>query len=50
FRKIGEVLDKYYAPARYPDVNFAGEYTEKSAQEALDLALKVLGFVKKEIF
>jgi HEPN domain-containing protein len=48
FKKYCETLDQYYIGSRYPDTG-SGEYSEDEAQEALELASKILDFVKKKI-
>lgn len=48
-KEQAEILDKYYAPTRYPDVMVAEEYTQLKAAEALDLAREILEFVKRKI-
>lgn len=46
FKNKVEILDKYYAPTRYPDVGDFVIFSENQAQEALAIAEKVLTFVK----
>ena len=46
-------LDKVYIPTRYPDAHPAGpaarHYTRLEAEEALDLAQKILAFVEEKL-
>jgi len=50
---IGEKLDRFYVPTRYPNAWPYGaphkHYTEEDAKQALEYAEKVLSFVKGEI-
>jgi len=39
-------LNKYYNPVRYPDEIFI-DYTEEDAEEALELAEKIIKFIKR---
>ena len=51
--EAAKVLDKYYIPTRYPDAHPAGpaarHYTRLEAEEALDLAQKILAFVEEKL-
>ena len=51
--QAAKVLDKYYIPTRYPDAHPAGpaarHYTRLEAEEALDLAQKILAFVEEKL-
>jgi len=49
FKNKVEILDKYYAPTRYPDLGIDEEYTKKKAEEALEDAEEILNFVKTKI-
>jgi len=50
---IGEKLDRYYIPTRYPNAWPYGaphtHYSEEDAKEALNYAEKVMEFAKREI-
>jgi len=50
---VGEKLDRYYVPTRYPNAWPFGaphkHYTEEDAREAVECAGRVLEFVKREI-
>ena len=50
----GKVLDQYYIPTRYPDaLAFPGvpyeTYTERQAQEAVQLARTIVSLVQKKV-
>jgi len=49
WREACEKLTEYYAPTRYPEVLALPEYTQKTAEEALNLAEKILEFVRGKI-
>lgn len=49
FKSDVEILDKYYAPTRYPDIELAGGFTREKAEEALNLAIKILEFVEERL-
>jgi HEPN domain-containing protein len=52
--EAGKILDRYYIPTRYPDALASPAvpyktYTEKDAVEALGLAEKITGLIKKKL-
>jgi HEPN domain-containing protein len=54
FIETGAILDKYYLTTRYPDAIAPPavpykSFTEKEAKEAINLASKLLNFVKNKI-
>jgi|SRR3989344_1035187 len=49
FKNKVEILDKYYAPTRYPDLGLLEGYSPKTAEEALMIATEIFGFVKGTI-
>lgn len=49
FKNKVEILDKYYAPTRYPDLGVDEDFTQTKAEEALKTASQILDFVKSAI-
>lgn len=49
FKDNLNILDKYYAPTRYPDVDFTQEFSKDKAQESLMIATDILNYVKSKI-
>ena len=51
--RIGDMLDRYYVPTRYPNAWPSGaphrHYTEGDAREAIEYASKVMGFVRSNL-
>ena len=49
FKNEVEILDKYYAPTRYPDLGVYEDFSLRKAEEALKVASHILNFVKSAI-
>ena len=52
--EAGKILDRYYIPTRYPDALASPAvpyktYTEKDAVEAISLAEKITGLLKRKL-
>lgn len=49
-RDISQILNRYYIPTRYPpEAGPLGEFDEQQAEEAIEIAEKILSFVKERI-
>lgn len=49
WREKVKILDRYYLETRYPTFSPKGDYSEKEAQEALEITKEIVEFVEKKI-